>query len=188
MNTNKAAYWIILGVLALGLNSEYRHGNFVTLHHAAARAHSAFCSASTRVEQTLADAGLLTHRRFAAHDLLASKEGTNMARVQSELFREQLQDDSELLQERVRARIVENVREKVRDAMRAQADVMHIQAKIQRAEIEQIRLRARSDSKLVRTADRRVLVICPKPGAPISVNPGAKSTETSAGIDLEENF
>jgi hypothetical protein len=188
MNTNKTAYWFILGVLVLGLNSEYRHGNFVPLHHAAARAHSAFCWASTRVEQTLADAGILTHRRFAAHDLLASKEETNMARVQSELLREQLQDDSELLQEGVQARIAENVREKVRDAMRAQADVLRAEAEIQRAEIEQIRLRARSDSKLVRTADRRMLVICPKTGTRISMNPGAKSADTSTDIDLEENF
>ena len=38
MNTNKAAYWIALGVLALGLNSEYQHGRFVALHRVAGRA------------------------------------------------------------------------------------------------------------------------------------------------------
>jgi len=32
MDANKAGYWIAVGVLALGLNSEYRHGNFVALH------------------------------------------------------------------------------------------------------------------------------------------------------------
>ena len=38
MDANKAAYWIALGVLALGLNSEYRRGNFEPLHRVASRA------------------------------------------------------------------------------------------------------------------------------------------------------
>lgn len=187
MNTNKAAYWIILGVLALGLNSEYRHGNFVPLHRIAERAHSAFCWVSTRAQRTLEAAAILTNRgRFATHDLLASNEGKEMARAQTEALREQALDEAELLRERVQDRVKENVRDNVRDAMRAHA-------KIQRAEIEKIQLRARSDFKLVRTADRRMLVICPKTGTRISVNPGAKSGNTSADvdsadIDLQENF
>jgi hypothetical protein len=193
MNTNKVAYWIILGVLALGLNSEYRHGNLVPLRRVAERADSAFCWVAARAERTLDAAAILTNRgRFAAVDLLASKEKTEMAQAQTELLREQAQDRAELLRERVQDQVREkvrvNVRENVRDAIRAQADVMRAQAEIQRAEIEQIRARARSRFKMIRTADRKMLVICPKSGARISVNPGAQSVDTSADIDLQENF
>jgi RNA polymerase-binding transcription factor DksA len=187
MNTNKAAYWIILGVLALELNSEYGRGNFVPLQRVAERAHSAFCWVSTRAQRTLEAAAILTNRgRFATNDLLASNEGKEMARAQTEALREQVLDEAELLRERVHDRVKENVSDDVRDAMRAHA-------KIQRAEIERIQLRARSDFKLVRTADRRILGICPKTGTQIFVNPGAKSGNTSADVDsadieLQENF
>ncbi|MGA7287091.1 MAG: hypothetical protein WBX02_03275 [Terriglobales bacterium] len=56
MDTNKVAYWVALGVLALGLNSEYRHGNFVALHQAVERADFAMCGVTTRAERTLAAA------------------------------------------------------------------------------------------------------------------------------------
>ncbi len=189
MNTNKAAYWIILGVLALGLNSEYRHGNFAPLHRVAARADSAFCRIAGRAERTLEAAAILTnHGRFAANDLLASKEETEMARAQTEFFRDQANDEAELLRERVRNQVRENVRKSVRDAMHAQADVMRAQAEIQRAEVEQIHSRARSEFKLIRTADRRMLVVCPKTGMRISVNAGVNSADTFADVDLKENF
>lgn len=54
MDTNKAAYWIAVGVLALGLNSEYLKGNFVVLHRVAARADAALCGISARAERTFA--------------------------------------------------------------------------------------------------------------------------------------
>ncbi|MGA7077254.1 MAG: hypothetical protein WBY61_00940 [Terriglobales bacterium] len=56
MDTNKVAYWVALGVLALGLNSEYRHGNFVALHQAVERADFAMCGVTTRADRTLAAA------------------------------------------------------------------------------------------------------------------------------------
>ena len=59
MDTNKAAYWIALGVFALGLNSEYQHGSFVALHRVAEHASSAVCRMATRAEQTLAVARVL---------------------------------------------------------------------------------------------------------------------------------
>jgi hypothetical protein len=59
MDTNKAAYWIALGVLALGLNSEYRHGSFVALHRVSEYAGSALCRMATRAEQTVAVARVL---------------------------------------------------------------------------------------------------------------------------------
>ena len=44
MDTNKAVYWIALGVVALALNSEYSQGSFARLHQVAARADSALCT------------------------------------------------------------------------------------------------------------------------------------------------
>jgi len=193
MNTNKAAYWIILGVLALGLNSEYRHGNLAPLHRVAERADSAFCRIAARAEQTLEAAATLPNRgRSAAHNLFAPKEETEMARAQTEFLRDQANDEAELLRERVRGQVRENVRDNVRRSMwnslRAQADVMRAQAEIQRAEVEQIHSRARSEFKLIRTADRRMLVVCPKTGMRISVNAGVNSADTFADVDLKENF
>ena len=192
MNTNKAAYWIILGVLALGLNGEYRHGNLAPLHRIAERADSAFCWVAARSERTLEAAAILSNRgRFAAYDLFASKEITEMARIQSKALRK-AQDEAELFQQivpdRVTEKVMVNVRENVRDAKRAQGDVLRAQGEIRRAEMEQIRSRARSEFKLVRTADRRMLVVCPKNGTRISVNAGANSADTSADIELRENF
>jgi len=189
MNTNKAAYWIILGVVALGLNSEYRHGNFAPVHRVAGRAESAFCRLAGGAERALETAAILSNRgRAVAHNLFASKEETEMARAQTEFFRDPAMDEAELLRERVPHQVRENVRKSVRDSLRAQADVMRAQAEIQRAEVEQGRSRAHSEFKLIRTADRRVLVVCPKTGTRISVNAGVNSADTSAVVDLKEDF
>jgi hypothetical protein len=61
MDTNKAAYWVALGVLALGLNSEYQHGNFAALHQVAERTSSTLCRISTRAAQTLTALGIRTN-------------------------------------------------------------------------------------------------------------------------------
>ncbi len=48
MDVNKAVYWIAAGVLVLGLNSEYRHGGFASLHRVAQKTGSVLCRATTR--------------------------------------------------------------------------------------------------------------------------------------------
>ncbi len=82
MNTNKAAYWIALGVFALTLNSEYRHGSFVPLHRVAEHAGSALCRITARAEKTLAVATAPRgHQEFPADNLLAAdSRGANAAR------------------------------------------------------------------------------------------------------------
>jgi hypothetical protein len=171
MDTNKAAYWIALGVFALGLNSEYQHGRFVALHRVAGHAGSALCRIATRAEQTLAVAGVLTSReRFPVDDLSAASGGAEMARAQGELLRDQARDEAEL----------------VRDEVQAHADAIRAQAEVQRAEIERIRLRVRSQFRLARTVDRRVVVVCPKTGVRIAVNAGMRLAEDSP--DVEDSF
>ena len=171
MNTNKAAYWIALGVFALALNSEYRHGSFVGLHRASEYAGSAVCRMATRAEQTLAVARFLTGRQESAEDdLLAADSRAEMARVQSELLRDQARDEAELL----------------RDGVQAQADVIRAQVETQLAEAEQIRLRMRSQFRLARAVNRRVTVICPRTGARITVNSGMRQADVSP--DVEDSF
>jgi hypothetical protein len=168
MDTNKAAYWIALGVFALALNGEYQHGRFVALHRFAEHAGSALCRIATRAEQTVAVARVFTSReRFTVDDLPAVPDGAEMARAQSELLRDRARDEAELL----------------RDGVLARADVIRAQAETQRADVEQIRVRMRSQVRLARTVDRRVVVVCPKTGVRIAVNAGMRLAEISPDVE-----
>ena len=173
MDTNKAAYWIALGVLALGLNSEYQRGRFAGLHRVSEYASSTFCRMVARAEQTLAVARVLARgERFPVDGLLAGTGGDETARDQEELLRDQARDEAELL------------RDRLREEVQAQADVIRAQAETRRAEIEQIRMR--SQFRIARTVDRRVTVICPKTGTRIAVNAGMRVAEVSP--EVEDSF
>jgi hypothetical protein len=175
MDTNKAVYWIALGVLALGLNSEYQHGSFVALHRVAEHAGSALCRVATGAEETLAVARVLTSReRFLADGLSAATGGAEMARAQEELLRDQAQNEVELL------------RDRLQDEVHAQADAIRAQAEVRRAEIDQTRIRMRSQFRLARAVDRRVTVVCPKTGVRIAVNAGMRLAKVSP--DVEDSF
>jgi hypothetical protein len=179
MDTNKAAYWIALGVLALGLNSEYQQGHFPVLHRVADRAGSVLCRISTRAEQTLAMAtGPTSRERFQVDSLLASADRGEMAREQAEALREQARDAAE--------QVREAVREQVRDQIRAQADVIRAQAEMRRAELEQFRSRTQSEVRFARTVSRRVMVTCPKSGERVAVRVAPELTD--AAEDGERTF
>ena len=97
MDTNKAAYWIALGVLALGLNSEYRKGNFVALHRVADRAGAEMCRLSTRAEEAVLLAASVTTRRAIVPDnVLAAADRGEMAREQADMIREQARAQAEI--------------------------------------------------------------------------------------------
>src|SRR5260221_11541266 len=153
MNTNKADYWIALGVFALTLNSEYRHGSFVPLHRFAEHAGSALCRIRARAEKTLAVATATRgHQEFPADNLLAADGRAEMARAQGELVRDKA--------------------ESLRDEVRAQADVIRAQAQTQRAEIEQIQFGRAVSVQAGAHGESRVTVICPKTGVRIALNAG----------------
>jgi hypothetical protein len=165
MNTDKAVYWIALGVFALGLNSEYQHGNFVALHRVAERANSVLCRVTTRAEQALAVARVLTSREgFPADDLFASAGATERARDKAVLLRDL-------------------IRNRVPDELRAQADVIRAQAevrsKFEQIKMEQIRLHARSQFRFVSAANRRLTVLCPETNARIAMNAGPEFADSS---------
>jgi hypothetical protein len=161
MDATKAGYWIALGVLALGLNSEYRQGNFVTLHKAATRVESVACQITARAEETLAVAtGRRTRSEFAVDRLLASTEAAEALRDRSEFLREQAQDEAEF----------------VREQVRAQAEAIRTQAEMKRAEIRQIRQRSRVRLRLASAPSGQRVVVCPRTGA---------RTLVSVGVDDE---
>ena len=89
-------------------------------------------------------------------------------------YRAQAWDEAELLWDRIR------------EEVQAQADVIRAQAEVQRAEIDQARIRMRSQFRLARTVDRRVVVVCPKTGVRIAVNAGMRLAEVSP--DVEDSF
>jgi len=178
MDTNKAAYWIALGVLALGLNTEYQRGHFDGLHRVADRADAAFCQAATRAEQALAFARmtvaeiLLSGENSPADRLLASTDEAETAEGREDLVRQH----------------AEMIRDRVRNEIRARADIIWVQAEVRRAEIEQIRAGARTQVRLARLGNRSMIVVCPKTGARIAVNGGPDAAEVSADLETEDTF
>jgi hypothetical protein len=176
MDTNKAAYWIALGILALGLNSEYHHGSFVALHRAAERADSVLCRISTRAEQALKVSPGITSQEEFQDDLVAANDRAEMSRDEAELVREQARTEAEL------------IRDRVRDQVRARADSIRGQADMRRAEIQQIRWRTAAQIKLARTANRRVIAVCPKTGTRIWVNTDAGLADISPDVEDNDTF
>ena len=69
--------------------------------------------------------------------------------------------------------------ERLRDQVRAQADLIRAQAELQRSQIERIRWGTQSQFRWTNAANRRVLLVCPKTGARISVNAGPSDIEVS---------
>jgi hypothetical protein len=156
MNTNKAAYWIAVGALALGLNSEHRHRNFTELHRIADRAGSALCQIAARAENTLAVAKLLASPDAGLPDtLVATADEGRMAGTRAEMHREQSRsrEETELYRD--------EVRDRARDEIRAQAGVIRGRAEMRRAEME-IQYRTRSQFKFADAINREVSVFCPK--------------------------
>ena len=160
MNTNKVLYWVVLGVFALGLRSEYRNGRFPAIHRVAGHAGSTICRLVSRAERAVALARVLASPPpFTTDELLASARDREFA--QAELLRDEARAQAELLQ----------------DQVRAQADLIRARAELQQSQIEQIRWRMRSQFKLTNSTTRRVTLICPKTGARIAVSAGPSDIE-----------
>jgi hypothetical protein len=183
MDTNKAAYWIAVGVLALGLNSEYKQGHFPALHRVADRAEVAMCHASAKAEQTIAMARLSILSKGLAPDALlasvdrAEMDRAEMARDQAELIREQAREEAE--------RIRQNVSEQVGDEIRARAEVMRAQAEVQRARIERIRFETRDQFRFANASSKRIVMVCPKTGKRIAVKMDGDSASLSRDVSPE---
>lgn len=154
MNTNQAAYWIAVGALALGLNSEYRHGNLVALHRVADRAGSAICRMTARAEKTLAIAKFLASPEVGLPQTLVASAGeVDMARSRAHMLREQSREETAALREKMR--------DQMRDEIRERTEVTRARAEMQRAEME-IQLRTCSLVSFANISDRAATVFCPR--------------------------
>lgn len=159
MNTNKVAYWVAVGALALGLNGEYRHGSFESLHRFADRTGSALCRVSTQTERTLAFARvLMSGDAAAANTLVASMDEARTAQAQGDMVRYQARVQAIIARDSVR----DSIRNQIRDQIRAQADVLRAQAETRRAEIERIRWTVQSQNGSSATRNRSVTISCPE--------------------------
>ena len=173
MDVNKATYWIAVGVLALGLSSQYRQGGFTAVHRVAERASSELCRVATRAEETLALAtGRIGREKLPVDAMVASLDRAETVREQTEVLRERAKDQAELTRGRVRA----------------QAEMIRAQVEMQRAEIEQLRWRSRSSVRLAAAEGRRAVVVCPKTGVRIMVNSVADTADILPVVAVEDTF
>ena len=168
MNTTKAAYWIALAALALGLNSEYQHGKFPALHRAADRAGVAVCQLTARAEQTLATARLVVSQQAVpAVDSFASS--SEMAEARAEMLQDQARDGEQM----------------VRDQVRARAEILRAQAEIRRAQIEQIRVSIPS-LEMSGAGNRRFVLAVPRRCAKPSFRIAIDGRETLIGLTSDK--
>ncbi len=193
MDTNKAAYWIALGVLALGLNSEYRQGNFVSLHRVADRAGAALCRLSTSGEHLLALAKLSFQDKVrendievANSDVEAATASVESARAQAESIRESARARADALREQARAQ-----GEAIRDQVRAQVEELRAQGDMRRAMDEQVRTRGRY-LNLVSTGNRGIdvhgmTVVCPKTGTRVVVSDDTDPSD-AVKVEVDDTF
>ena len=168
MDTNKAAYWIALGVLALGLNSEYRQGNFVALHRVADRAGATLCRLSTNGEHLLALARFSLQHKITDNDVEVATNGVASARAQAELMREDARAQAEAMREQARA-----------------------QGEMRRAMDQQVRARGRY-LNLVSTGNHGIDVpgltaVCPKTGTRVVVSDDTDLSD-DVKVEVDDSF
>jgi hypothetical protein len=186
MDANKAAYWIAVAALAVGLGTQYREGGFAPLHRAAdeasTRAQSIFGRVALDAELKVAEVRALAigsgselssgfQSKFET--MMASAQTAEMAREQRKMLREQVRERAEMNRDQVRAE---------REIARAQAE---IQRSARRAALAQVR-----EQYLVErnSTGNHVLVLCPKlsgkqPAQHVSLADGQQSfvVETDDG-------
>jgi hypothetical protein len=161
---NQALYWIALGVLALGMNSEYQKGNLPLAHRVADRAGVVLCHVTAKAEQVLALARVLTRgQEFSVDDQF-------LAHQQAEVDRVLAEHQADL--DRVMA-----VREVNLDRVQRKLDRMHIM--LDRVQVEKVRKLERVRFKLANANSRRMVVVCPETGDPITIESDSDAPDLS---------
>ena len=177
MNTDKAMYWVALGVLALGLHSEYRNGRFSAIHRVAGQAESTVCRLVTRAEQTLATARILTAsvpQEVRVHDDLVARQQAQVERVMAD---HQAGLDRDLADRQAHLDRAMALRQANLDCLQQKFDRMH--GALDRAQLQRVRALERMQFQLSNAVNRRMIVACPRTGARISVNAGPSDLEVS---------
>jgi parvulin-like peptidyl-prolyl isomerase len=160
MDANKAAYWIAVAALVVGLGTQYREGGFAPLHRvadeASARAGSIFSRVALDAELKMDEVRALAIRSSAGFSsgfqskfetIMASAQASEMAREQRKMLRNEEREKAEMKREQIRAE---------REIARAQAE---IQRSVRRAALAQVR-----EQYVVERTDagNHVMVLCPK--------------------------
>lgn len=159
--TNKALYWIALGVFALGVNNEYQKGNLPLAHRVVNRVESFYCHVATSAEQTLALVRVLSgEREFRVDEEV-------LARQQAEVDRVMAEHQAEI------ARAMA-MREADMDRIQRKLDNVHIV--LDRAEMTKLRALERTRFK-INTTSRR-FVVCPQTGTRIVVDSAPDIADT----------
>jgi Tfp pilus assembly protein PilN len=170
---NKALYWIALAAFACGLNREYRDGEFAAVHRFAGRAEAVLCRIATHAEQSLAMVRILTERprpEFRVDDQFLARQQAQVERVMAE---------HQAALDRAMA-----LRQVDLDRVQEKLDRMH--AALDRAQFEKLRTLERTRFHLSDATSRRMIVICPKTGARISVNAAPDLSDVDADVsDIE---
>jgi hypothetical protein len=177
MNTDKTMYWVALGVLALGLHSEYGNGRFSAIHHVAGQAESTLCRLVTRAEQTLATARILVAsvpQEVRVDDDLVARQQAQVERVMAE---HQADLDRVFADRQAHLDRAMAMRQANLDCLQQKLDGMHVA--LDRAQVQRARALERTQFQLSNAVNRRMIVACPRTGAKISVNAGPADLEVS---------
>jgi hypothetical protein len=165
---NQALYWIALGVLALGMNSEYQKGNLPLAHRVADRAQTVLCHVTAKAEQVVSLARVLTSgQEFTVDDQL-------LARQQAEVDRVLAEHQADL--DRAMA-----LRQVDLDRVQRKLDRMHIV--LDRVQVEKLRKIESFRFKFANAAGHRT-VVCPETGNPITIESDSDAPDLS---DMEND-
>ena len=175
MNTNKLAYFVALVALAFGLTSEYQKGNFPAVHRALGRAENSLCRLVTRAAQTAAVAQVLVGhqpQQFQVDSDFLSRQQAEVERVLAEH-----QADLEQVVAEQRAVIGQAMAERQSALGCARQRLDRMQIALDRAQFQRTRALDRMRVRLSDAANRRMIVVCPRTGARITVQSGADFTD-----------
>ncbi len=175
--TNKALYWIALGVFALGLNSEYQKGNLPVAHRVADRAEAIYCQVATRAEQTWVLARILTgHQDFTVADQFLALKQAEVDRATSER-----QADVDRV-------LAEHQADRDRAMALRQVDLDRVQQKLDRMHVVLDRVQFQKLRKLDNfrfkssEANHRV-VVCPQTGTRVVVDAQPDAADIAVDVD-----
>jgi len=187
MNTQKAAYWLALGLFAFALYSEYQHGAFPALHRALGRAGAVMCRAATHAEQSLATARFL----FMGSSLNGSNFtgphfGNSNRQAPSDHFTALRQAELERMMALREAELNRATALRQANLDRLQRRIDRVQVVMDGAQFEKLRSLERIGVKLSDAGNRHMVLVCPKTGAKTAIDDNDESLELSdADLDVE---
>jgi hypothetical protein len=136
MDSQKATYWIALGLMAFAFTSEYQRGAFPVFHRAASSANSLFSGLANNAGRTLAMARLIVGRpALPARDLLADASQLSDARQLASDEADQAEVQAETMREQARTQ-ADPLRDRIREQLRGQEETVRAQQEMIRAQIE----------------------------------------------------